>query len=53
MTALNPVLSVGAQIVENLVAHTDLDARRGAIGRWNCLTLVGIPAAAQRVRLST
>ena len=38
MTALNPVLSVGAQILENLAAHTDLGraarrARGGGVAR--------------------
>jgi oligopeptide/dipeptide ABC transporter ATP-binding protein len=49
MTALNPVLSVGRQILENLLAHTDLGRaarRRRAI---ELLDLVGIPAPAQRV----
>jgi ABC-type dipeptide/oligopeptide/nickel transport system ATPase component len=33
MTALNPVLSVGAQILENLVAHTDLGRAGGGVAR--------------------
>src|SRR5262245_3507553 len=48
-TALNPVLTVGEQIRENLRAHTDLDAaacRRRAV---ELLDHVGIPAAASRV----
>jgi peptide/nickel transport system ATP-binding protein/oligopeptide transport system ATP-binding protein len=49
MTALNPVLSVGMQILENLKEHTPLDAaarRRRAI---ELLDHVGIPAAASRL----
>jgi len=49
MTALNPVLSVGMQILENLKEHTQLDAagrRRRAI---ELLDHVGIPAAASRL----
>jgi len=49
MTALNPVLSVGAQIVENLVAHTDLGRAARRDRAVELLDLVGIPAAAQRV----
>jgi len=49
MTALNPVLTVGRQIRENLEAHTTLGwsgQRRRAI---ELLDLVGIPAAARRM----
>ena len=49
MSALNPVLSVGAQIEEVVRVHLGLsrrDARRRAI---EMLDLVGIPAAAKRV----
>ena len=49
MTALNPVLTVGLQIDENLSAHTKLsrqERRRRAI---ELLDLVGIPDAAQRL----
>ena len=49
MTALNPVLSVGAQIIENLVAHTDLGRAARRDRAVELLDLVGIPAAAQRV----
>jgi peptide/nickel transport system ATP-binding protein len=49
MTALNPVLSVGAQILENLVAHTDLGRAARRARAVELLDLVGIPAAAQRV----
>jgi oligopeptide/dipeptide ABC transporter ATP-binding protein len=49
MTALNPVLTIGVQIDEMLVAHTELDRagrRRRAI---ELLDQVGIPAAATRL----
>jgi peptide/nickel transport system ATP-binding protein/oligopeptide transport system ATP-binding protein len=49
MTALNPVLTIRAQIDENLKAHSALgsrDRRRRAI---ELLDLVGIPAAASRL----
>src|ERR1700710_564683 len=49
MTALNPVLSVGRQILENLRAHTDLGRTARRNRTVELLDLVGIPAAAQRV----
>ena len=48
-TALNPVATVGRQILENLEAHSDLGRvarRRRAV---ELLDLVGIPAAARRL----
>ena len=50
MTALNPVLTVGLQIGENLQEHTDLDAagtrRRGPS---SCSTRSAFPAAKTRL----
>ena len=50
MTSLNPVLTVGTQIIETLQAHLGMDSaaafRRGA----ELLTEVGIPAPEQRLR---
>jgi peptide/nickel transport system ATP-binding protein len=49
LTTLNPLYSVGRQLVETMQTHlrlSDADARRRAVG-W--LEQVGIPAAAQRV----
>src|SRR5262249_54400164 len=50
MTSLNPVLTIGTQIVETLQAHVGMDAvaafRRGS----ELLAAVGIPAADQRMR---
>jgi peptide/nickel transport system ATP-binding protein len=49
MTALNPVLSVGLQIRENLQEHGDLDAAGRRARAIELLDHVGIPAAAARV----
>ncbi len=49
MTALNPVLSVGLQIRENLQEHGDLDAGARRARAIELLDHVGIPAAAARV----
>jgi peptide/nickel transport system ATP-binding protein len=49
MTALNPVLSVGMQIRENLQEHTELDPRRRRARAIELLDHVGIPAAASRI----
>ena len=49
LTTLNPLYTVGRQLVETMQTHLDLsdkEARARAIG-W--LEMVGIPAAAQRV----
>jgi peptide/nickel transport system ATP-binding protein len=49
LTTLNPLYTVGQQLVETMQTHLDLsaaDARKRAVG-W--LEMVGIPAAAQRV----
>jgi oligopeptide/dipeptide ABC transporter ATP-binding protein len=49
MSALNPVLTVGAQILENLEEHTDLDAGARRLRAVELLDLVGIPAAKSRI----
>lgn len=49
MTALNPVLTVGRQIDENLRAHTELGRRARRVRAVELLGLVGIPAAAERL----
>ncbi|NOG71088.1 ABC transporter ATP-binding protein [Roseicella sp. DB1501] len=49
LTTLNPLYTVGRQLIETMQAHlglSDREARQRAIG-W--LEMVGIPAAAQRV----
>jgi ABC-type dipeptide/oligopeptide/nickel transport system, ATPase component len=49
MTALNPVLTVGMQIRENLHEHTDLDAAGRKARAIELLDHVGIPAAKTRI----
>jgi oligopeptide/dipeptide ABC transporter ATP-binding protein len=49
MSALNPVLSIGLQIDENLKTHTNLDRRARRRRALELLDQVGIPAAAQRL----
>ena len=50
MTSLNPVLTVGRQIGETLRLHQRLSARDAERKAIEMLNLVGIPAAARRVR---
>ncbi|HET6620011.1 MAG TPA: ABC transporter ATP-binding protein [Dongiaceae bacterium] len=49
MSALNPVLTVGTQILENLQEHTELDAAARRARAVELLDLVGIPAAKSRI----
>ena len=49
MTALNPVLSIGMQIQESLVAHTGLDEAGRRRRAAELLDLVGIASASQRL----
>jgi peptide/nickel transport system ATP-binding protein len=49
MTALNPVLSVGTQIRENLKEHTDLDAAGRQKRAIELMDQVGIPAGRTRL----
>jgi peptide/nickel transport system ATP-binding protein/oligopeptide transport system ATP-binding protein len=49
MTALNPVLSVGMQIRENLKEHTTLDAKARNARAIELLDHVGIPGAGSRI----
>ena len=49
MSALNPVLPIGLQITESLVAHTDLDARARRARALDLLDLVGIAAGPTRL----
>jgi peptide/nickel transport system ATP-binding protein len=50
MTALNPVHPVGAQIVEQILAHESVGRRVAAARAVDLLGRVGIPRAAERVR---
>ena len=49
MSALNPVLPIGLQITESLIAHTDLDARARRARALELLDLVGIAAGPSRL----
>ncbi len=48
MTSLNPVLSVGFQIVEGLCLHRHLSRKAAREEALNLLSLVGIPSPAER-----
>ncbi len=49
MTSLNPVFTVGAQIIESLELHQGLDKREAREKAIDMLKLVGIPIPEQRV----
>ncbi len=49
MTSLNPLLSIGLQIEENLKAHTELDKRARKARAIELLDMVGIPSASSRL----
>ena len=49
MTSLNPVLSVGDQLIEAVMLHRDVTARRARALAIEALTEVGIPRAERRV----
>ncbi len=49
MSSLNPLLTVGLQIEENLAAHTHLDGRARKVRAVELLDMVGIPAAKSRL----
>ena len=50
MTSLNPVLTIGTQVVETLQAHLELDVAAARVRAVELLTAVGLPAPEQRVR---
>jgi len=50
MTALNPVLSIGEQIVETIVQHESVSQKAGWARALELLKHVGIPAAGRRIR---
>jgi peptide/nickel transport system ATP-binding protein len=50
MTSLNPVLTIGTQIIETLQAHLGLDTAHATRRAIELLAEVGIPAPAQRLR---
>ena len=49
MTSLNPVFTIGFQIMEALMLHQDMDQTQARERAGELLTLVGIPAADQRL----
>ena len=49
MTSLNPVLTIGTQIVETLQAHLELDARAARARAVELLAAVGLPAPEERL----
>jgi oligopeptide transport system ATP-binding protein len=49
MTSLNPVMRIGAQITESLLAHEPLTGRQARAKATELLGMVGIPAAAKRL----
>jgi peptide/nickel transport system ATP-binding protein len=50
MTSLNPVLTIGTQLIETMQAHLGLDAAAAAKRGAELLAEVGIPAPEQRLR---
>jgi peptide/nickel transport system ATP-binding protein len=50
MTSLNPVLTIGTQIVETLQAHLDMGTAQATRRAVELLAEVGIPAPEQRLR---
>lgn len=49
MTSLNPVFTVGQQIVEALMLHQDMNKKQAKDRAAELLTLVGIPQASHRL----
>ena len=50
MTSLNPVLTVGAQIMESLKVHSELGSDQREARAIELIDLVGIPAPEQRLK---
>lgn len=50
MTALNPVYTIGFQIVENISTHTDMTKKQAQERAIELLSLMGIPNPEQRVK---
>jgi len=49
MTSLNPVFTIGFQIMEALMLHQGMDQNQARERAGELLTMVGIPAASQRL----
>ena len=50
MTSLNPVFTIGNQLVETILLHTDMSPRAARKHALHMLELVGIPSAALRLK---
>ncbi|WP_375784308.1 ABC transporter ATP-binding protein [Bradyrhizobium sp. Pha-3] len=50
MTSLNPVLTIGTQLIETIQEHLELDLAQARQRSVELLTAVGIPAPEQRLR---
>ena len=49
LTSLNPLYTIGKQLVETIMTHSDMDARQAREHAIKLLDEVGIPAAEKRV----
>ena len=50
MTSLNPVLTIGTQLIETLQEHLELDGQAAKMRSVELLAAVGIPAPEQRLK---
>ena len=50
MTGLNPVMTIGKQLVETITAHSKMDKKEAWARAEEMLTKVGIPSPAQRLK---
>lgn len=50
MTGLNPVMTIGKQLVETITAHSKMDKKQAWAHAEEMLTKVGIPSPAQRLK---
>ena len=50
MTGLNPVRTVGSQLMESAMRHNDISRREGEARAFHALDDVGIPAARERLK---
>ena len=50
MTSLNPVLTIGRQLTEPILLHTDLDKKQAKDRATELLDMVGIPDAGSRLK---
>lgn len=50
LTALNPVLTIGSQIMENILVHEDISKKEASDRTISLLEMVQIPYAKKRVR---